>query len=459
MYRTNLQMSQFKFTINHLNALQKARNPTMKKMMNWKQDLKKYLQLSIPAESSAPDKFFIYLTLSIPVLMGIYIFVNPLSLASVKEFCYYLSILALIILLVFRKTDFSLRMPLTIPFALFFLWAVIGLFFTLNFQNTLHDLRGHLLEHLIIFFLLVNFCVSRNRLEAISVLVIVSAMLFSVGGFILFYGIEGHSITARFGRTFKEMYVGFMCFTTVFAAALSLYRLHRTPSNIYRLLYFLSFLTLTAATMLNQSRGALIGLGVALIVLCVDRKKNLIFVAVAVALLVFMPGMKDRLQTQGMTQDIRISMFRLSWEVIKDRPFTGVGYGGEIYSNPHLVDLKSYNARLPKEYQQEPWRIITSTHNTFLDVAIRTGLVGLALFGLIFAAAVWMLWDIFRRRREEFFRSWAICLLACLLSFMAQAVFTDALYGTQATVMYVNLAMIGILWRLAGQESPVSQGS
>ncbi|MFO7570817.1 MAG: O-antigen ligase family protein [Smithellaceae bacterium] len=429
----------------------------MNKMMSWKSSLEDYLQSAVPKEASAKENFFAYLNIAIFVMMGLYAFINPLSLASIKEICYYLSILALIILLIFRKTDFSLRFPLTVPLALFFLWAAIGLFFTLDFQNTLHDLRGHLLEHLIVFFLLANFYLARNRLEALSVLLIVSAMIFSIGGLILFYGIEGHTITTRFGKTFKEMYIGFMCFTTVFAAVLSLHRLHKTRSNVYRLLYFLSFLTLTAATLLNQSRGALIGLGVALIILCLDKKKNLIFVAVALALLIFMPGMKDRLESQGMTQDIRVSMFRLSWEVIKDSPVYGVGFGGEIYSKPHLVDLKSYNAKLPQKYQQEPWRIITSTHNTFLDVAIRTGLVGLALFGLIAMTALWMLWDVFRRRKEDFYRSWAICLLAGYLSFMAQAVFTDALYGPQATVMYVNLAMIAVLWKLAGQNNPAPQ--
>ena len=105
------------------------------------------------ANESKSEIFFSILNFAIPVFMGIYLFANPLPISAVNEFCFYLSVSALILLLVFKKTTFTLRSPLTLPFILFFLWAVFGLFFTLDFQNTLHDLRGHLLKYLIIFYI------------------------------------------------------------------------------------------------------------------------------------------------------------------------------------------------------------------------------------------------------------------------------------------------------------------
>ena len=113
---------------------------------------------------------------------------------------------------------------------------------------------------------------------------------------------------------------------------------------------------------------------------------------------------------------------------------------------------------LAKKHKDEIF-IITSTHNMFLDVAVRTGLVGLALFCLIILTAIWVLWDIFRRRKEDFFRSWSICLFACLSSYLSQAVFVDALYGTQGVLMYVNLAMIAILWNLARKNKLYQSGA
>ena len=412
--------------------------------------MKDYFDLHLPPDVQGKDKLFFALNALIPALMGIYIFINPLPLDSISELCYYLSCVALITLLLFRKTTFTLRSPLSIGLGLFFFWAVLGLFTTLDFSNTLHDLRGYLLEYLVIFYLLANFYNSRNRLEFLSDLIIASAMVFSIGGLIIFYGIEGNPVSIRFGMTFSKMFTGFMCFTTIFAGTLSLRGVYKPESRLRRAFYFFCFLVLTMVTMLNQSRGTIISLCVAFLIMCMHRKKNIILIVVAGLMIVLTPGFIDRISSMGFTQDIRSKMFRLSWEVIKDRPIAGVGYGGEIYRNPKLVDLEKYNAALPEKYQQKEG-ITNSTHNTYLDVAIRMGLVGLGLYLFILLTAAWMLWDIFRRQKEEFFRSWSICLFACLASLMILLFFADALYGAQGIILYINLAMIGILWNLARQ--------
>ena len=162
--------------------------------------LKNYVDLHLPEGAQGKDKLFFVLNVMIPTLMGIHLLVNPLPLNSINEVCYYLSCAALITLLLFRKTAFTLRSPLTIGLSLFFFWAVLGLFTTLDFSNTLHDLRGYLLEYLVIFYLLVNFYNSRNRLEFLSIIMIASAMIFSVGGIILFYYIEGNPFSTRWSR-------------------------------------------------------------------------------------------------------------------------------------------------------------------------------------------------------------------------------------------------------------------
>ena len=421
-------------------------------------ELKDYFGLHLPPDAEGKNKIFFVLNALIPILMGIYVFVNPLPLGSINELCFYLSCAALITLLIFRKTDFTLRSPLTIGLSLFFVWAVLGLFITLDFSNTLHDLRGYLLEYLVIFYLLVNFYNSRNRLEFLSDLIIASAMVFSIFGLILFYLIEGNPLSVRFGQTFTKMYTGFMCFTTLFAGTLSLRGVYKLESRLRQSIYFFCFLVLTMVTMLNQSRGATISLCVALLIMCLHRKKNIIIIAIAGMMLVLTPGFIDRINAVGFTQDIRSKMFRLSWQVIKDYPIAGVGYGGEIYRNPKLVNLEKYNAALPEKYQQKE-TMPNSTHNTYLDVAVRTGLVGLALFCLIILTAVWMLWDIFRRQKEEFFRSWSICLFACLASIMIINFFADGLYGPQGIILYIILAMIGILWNLSRKDQVVSEAA
>ena len=404
----------------------------------------------LPPDADKSEKFFSLLNFSIPLLMGCYVFVNPLSMSALKELCYYLSILALMILLVFRKTNFTLRSPLTTWLALFSVWAVLGLFTTLDFSNTLHDLRGYLLEYLIVLYLLINFYNSQNRLELLAIIIIASATIFSIGGIILYYFIEGHAFHERFGLTFNEMQTAFMAFTTVFAATLSLRGVYKFESITKQSVFFFCFLILSATTMLSQMRSALIAIFSSLLVMCFYRKKTIIiiFAAIIIVSIVFLPTIKERIRSQNITQDIRTNMYRLSLEVIKDYPIAGVGYGGEIYRNTKLLDLEKYNLKLSEKHRQiSP--VIVSTHNTFLDTAVRTGIVGLALFCFILLTAFWMLVDVFWRRKEEFFRSWSICLFTCFIGYLIQAFFNDALYGTQGPLLYVQLAMIVILWNLA----------
>jgi O-antigen ligase len=393
---------------------------------------------------------FAVLNYSIPVFMGIYLFANPLPAAVVNEFCFYLSVSALILLLVFRKTAFTLRTPLTLSFILFFLWAVFGLFFTLDFKNTLHGLRGHLLEYLIVFYLLVNYFNSQKKLEIISWIVIASATFFSIGALIQFYIIEGFSFSTRLGLTFKEMPTDCIGFITIFAITLAFNRLQNSKAMTNTLLSVLCIVILSISTLLTQSRGSLIGLFASLVILCFSNRKIIIVVIAVLILAFFVPGLKDRFDHDKIMHNERVKINRLTMEVIKAHPVAGIGFGMQIYGNPDLVDLEKLNSQLPAEYRQE--RIIPTPHNTILDITVRTGIIGLALFLNILLASLLLLWKTFKMTKSQYFRSWAICLFACFISFLIPALFYDTTFGSPVIVFYTVLAMITILWNLARQE-------
>jgi O-antigen ligase len=385
---------------------------------------------------------FAVLNYSIPVFMGIYLFINPLPVASVNEFCFYLSVSALILLLVFRKTTFTLRTPLTLPFILFFLWAVFGLFFTLDFKNTLHDLRGHFLEYVIVFYLLVNYFNSQKKLEIISWIVIASATIFSIGAVIQYYFIEGFPFDERLGFTFKEMHTDYIGFITVFAITLAFNRLQNSKSITNTLLSLLCIVILSTVTLLTQSRGTLIGLFASLVILCFSNRRIIIVVIAVLILVFFLPGLKDRFDHKNIMHDERVKINRLTIEVIKAHPITGIGFGMQIYGNPDLVDLEKLNSHLPAEYRKE--RIVTAPHNTILDITVRTGIIGLVLFLNILKT--------FKITKSQYFRSWAICLFACFISYLIPALFADTTFGARVIVFYTMLAMIAILWNLAQKE-------
>jgi O-antigen ligase len=403
----------------------------------------------VHVNGSKSEIFFSVLNFAIPLFMGIYIFLNPLPLSAISEFCFYLSLAALIMLISFKKTAFTLLSPLTLPFLLFFLWAVFGLFFTLDFKNTLHDLRGHLLKYLIIFYLLVNYFNSQKKLEILSLIIIASATIFSIGAVIQYYFIGGVPFDTRLGYTFKEMHTDYIGFVTIFAITLSLNNLRKSKTLTCKILCLLCFFIMCTATLLTQSRGSLIGLLVSLVILCFGNKKNLILVIIAILLMLLLPGMRGRVMEEGF-QDIRLKMNRLTMEVIKAHPIAGIGFGMQIYGNPNLVDLEKYNKKLLPQYQQEI--IVTSPHNTILDITVRTGIIGLLLFFNILLTSLFMLWKILRLTKSEYFKSWVICLFACFMSFLIPALFADTTFGPRVVVFYTMLAMIVILWNLAQEE-------
>jgi O-antigen ligase len=299
-----------------------------------------------------------------------------------------------------------------------------------------------------IFYLLVNYFSTDKRLEILSLLIIAGATLFSIGGMIGFYIVEGHPLSERMGFTFRHMQTTYLGFITVFAAILTVRSFHHYNYFTYKVLFGICFLINVLVTILTQCRGFLISLAVMMIILCFDNKKNAILIIITLLLLLAVPGSMDRARQMGFTEDIRSKMYRLSLEIIKDYPIAGIGFGMETYSNKKLISLDKYNKRLPLEHQQKTL-IVETPHGTFFDIAVRTGLVGFILFFYILLTPIWLLWKILRRHKDDRFRSWAIYLLAGLITFSIESAFYDATYGERAIYFYTILAMITILWNLS----------
>ncbi len=419
----------------------------MKLLKNYITD---YFQEALAAADSRGQKFFIVLNLLLPFFIGLYVFLNPFRVSSLKEALFYLSVLGALLVIIAGKTEFSFKWPLTIPFLFFFLWAVIGLFFTLDLHNTINDIRVYLINYLILFFLLVNTFNSRKKLESISWLLIISTAAFSVGAIVYFYFIQGNPFNARLGSNFRLMYTGTMCVVIVAAIPLMVNQLFRSRSTMLRLLLGASLIVTTLATLLNQSRSGIIGLVAALSLLLINKKKAVVFVIVALLLVVAIPGVRNRIIEEGL-KDIRININRLFFEVVKDYPVTGVGFGISIYNNPELIDLTKYNEKIPEAYQMKPWWLINTPHNTYMSIAVRTGIVGLLFFLMAPGIAVFLLWRVWKKSQSEYFRSWAVCLLASLAAVMTQILFVD-MYHPTAITYYTLLAMITILWSAARKD-------
>jgi hypothetical protein len=105
----------------------------------------------------------------IPVMLGLFIFIIPSPFnTSAQEILFYLSLAIAVFLITGKQTTFSFKSPFTTPFILFGLWVLICIPFALNKGNSLHDFYAHLLKHLFIFYLLINYFKWWNNLFLFS---------------------------------------------------------------------------------------------------------------------------------------------------------------------------------------------------------------------------------------------------------------------------------------------------
>jgi len=403
------------------------------------------LQLS---EQSTKEKTFNILNLSIPILMGIFLFFVPFPhTTAIKEICFYGSVIIVLILICLKKIDFSFKSPLTLPFALFTAWAFIGLFFALDKGNSLHDFRTHLIKYLAIYYILINFFSSRKRLVILSWIIIISAAIFSIGGLTYFYVILKNPISTRLGFS-QMMNIDLIGFVTIFAMLLSL-RQFRLETQWYRkAILVVCLMGTSTATYLTMSRGSLIAAFIALIVFFVKKNRlSLVFLIIfSLIAVTSVPVLKSRLSFSTALKDIRVGINLTTLEIIKDYPITGIGFGMETYGYSNVIDLTKYNAKIPPQYQQKT--VIRSPHNSFADIAVRTGILGLALFFFIYFVFVRLGWKLIRYGKDDFIRDWGICIIAAFIGVFIQELFADGMFGPQAIVLYTIFAMMTILWQI-----------
>jgi len=400
------------------------------------------------AKGNMSEKISKILTMSVPILMGIFLFFNPFPhTTAIKEICFYSSLFIVLILISFRQIGFSFQSPVTIPFLFFVIWVFVGLFFALDRENSIHDFFTHLLKYLALYYLLVNFFASKKRFEILSWVIIISTAFFSLGAMIYFYLLSGHPISERLGASFLELHVDYIGFVTLFPILLSLDRFNGKTSAYTKVILLVCLLVTSMATLLTQSRGTLAAAVIAFIILFPKKKKTLIVFSILFLIGAgITPGLTNRLDLTKALNDVRIGINLTTYEIIKSHPVIGIGFGMETYGNKNLLDLEKYNARVPPQYRQK--RIITAPHNVFLDIAVRTGLVGIALYIYILFVFVRMGWKIIRHGKDNFIRDRGFCIMAAFVGIIVQGIFADGMFGPQAIVLFTIFAMITILFGL-----------
>lgn len=394
-------------------------------------------------------KYFTFLDYGVFALLGVFIFCRPFPYTtSVTEICFYLSLGIALFLMIFNARAFIFKTPFTYPLMIFFLWSLLSIFWALNVENTVHDVRAHLLNHIIFYFLLINFFRSRKRIEMLAWGIVLSAAFFSVIGSVYYYVILGNSIQSyRFGTGLvngatasTELATNFIGTLNITAILFCLYFFSQSTTLYRRIAISLCALVSFIAIILTQSRGTLAAFAISVGILIWIKNKKVfpIFLGFIIFILALTP-LKNRMDSFTVMERFKINY--ISCEVLKDYPLQGIGFGMLTFKKS--TNKESYINNLPEKYR--PIELITP-HSWLLDIAVRVGLIGLLLFLPILFIFVKLYWKTVRHAKDERIRRLGSMVAIAALSYFVMGL-TEPLFYFKASSMifYILLGMISIL--------------
>lgn len=378
------------------------------------------------------------------VLLSVFLLVSPFPhTQSIGEFCFYLSLLIFVILS-FRFGLKSEHHDAVIALLLFSGWSLFASVFALDPSASLHDLYSHQVKYIILTIMLVFFFGNRGGMIRLTWVVVVAGTLFSIVILGYFYGVLGRDLSERLGTGLLRWPIDPMGFVMLFSLAFipALYK-HSGGRTAKPLLAFMAVVVVVAA-ILTQSRATIIGL-VAVICFSFYRSKKLLAVVLSLTLsfaFVVTP-IVERFK-QGDTPRVALILYTL--EVILDHPVAGIGFSLDTFREPALIDPQEYSNRIPEKYRnvvEFHW-----PHNMLLEVAVRTGIIGVFLFGFFFALIFKKAGELARYGRDWLIKDWALAILAAISMFVIKGFFENVFMHFVEVVLYVNLAMLIILSKL-----------
>lgn len=394
---------------------------------------------------------FSFLAASVPVILGIFIFLIPIPhTTTIKGICYYLSVSLVVVLFSFRKIHFSFRTPLALSGIIFVAWCFFGLFSAVNTANSAHDLYAHLLKYIFLYFILVNFFDSTRKLFLLSWIIICSSTGLFVWSLYYFYVTLGNPLTTRFGACYTEVPTNVIGIIAGISIILGIYNTFQAKGWVRKVFFSSCLLPAFAVIFLTQTRGALLALFLALVVLLSERKKMLVGIMLLAGGVLLVSPAANRF-TINETENVRSKQALLVWEVVKDYPITGIGFGMQTFGKN--LDLHNYNAKLPEKLQKQ--EILLDPHNMYTDITVRTGIPGIVLFFGVIFSFFRMLWQLKRHGENESIAPWATAVLASGIPFFIIGFFDPVFSHYPESIQCVIFAMGTILWRI-NEDSKLS---
>lgn len=285
-----------------------------------------------------------------------------------------------------RRSNF-LRTKLWWPLVTFALIIVISAIGSIDLNYSLHEFKKYSVKSLFLFFAIVNNVREPRDIKVLLFALLVSVGLFSVLGLINYFAFE-----SSFGTRLKFPYLDTnvnrfgKLYDVVIPVNMALILI--TNDKIKKTFLIIILLLSISTILLMQTRGSCVAIFMGLVAITfLYRKRLLILVLIIPFLLVIMMPTTMATRTQriykifnfqdylkiGGPLNKRPNAWRGALRIIAENPLFGLGVG------------KSNFGRTVKKYHDLDYRK-DHAHNTYLQIAVETGLIGLAAFLWLFGS-------------------------------------------------------------------------
>jgi putative inorganic carbon (HCO3(-)) transporter len=245
-------------------------------------------------------------------------------------------------------------------------------------------------------------------------------------------------------------------------SAFQVRKVRRSRLEVLHLVVASLALLVTGGTLLlTQSRGAMLGLGIALVALLFAWRRRWVVSLVALVGMVFLAGLLlarfpellgsvDPAESMGVrttlsSYEFRLTVWRAALQVLQAFPLSGVGIGtfDTIVRHlfPHLYPASPYN----------PSVNITHAHNELLQVAIDLGIPGFVAYVALLAAFVRTAWRAYTWAPDDRIKRLILGLGAGMLAHQIFGLTDAFLVGTKpGIVMWILMGLVtGLYLNLA----------
>lgn len=367
-------------------------------------------------------------------------FIIALTCWVIKHFIIYYSSAHRVSLL---KALAPVYTELNLPMALFVLIGFLSTIGSVSLPLSLEGFFFKLFEWIMIYFIVAESISTKEKVNLILKVIIASALLVGIDGifqlvtgadFLRNYPVQGYRVIACFDT--PNGFAAWLIIMLPLAFSLAYFSKSSKKALLWILVCILIF-----GFVLTYSRSALIAVLLSFVLLGLFRSKRLFVISIILVLILpfIAPHyIKERMKA-SMIDDVRVTLWQEALNITADYPILGSG-------------LNTYASIAPKYKLTEETGCYP--HNSYLQMAAESGLLGLGAF-------LWILIALFRtslinvkRINDKFYEAVLVGLLAGLFGFLVHSFFDVNIYTLQlGNLMWFIMGLIVAVQRVALQKN------